>query len=39
VICIAGALLFWRSLPEVRRLARPIYQRLGILPDIADNER
>jgi MFS family permease len=39
VICIVGAMVFWRSLPEVRRLARPIYRRLGILPEVADQER
>jgi MFS family permease len=34
--CIAGALLFLRALPELRRVARPVYVRLGILQDIAD---
>jgi MFS family permease len=34
--CIVGALIFLRSLPELRRLARPVYVRLGILPDVAD---
>jgi MFS family permease len=34
--CIFGSLLFLRSLPELRRLVRPVYVRLGILPDIAD---
>jgi MFS family permease len=35
-ICLlAGALRFWRKLPAIRRLIRPIYQRLGILPEVA----
>jgi MFS family permease len=35
-LCVAGALLFLRALPELRRVARPVYRRLGILPDIPD---
>jgi MFS family permease len=35
--CIAGALLFARSLPEIRAAVRPIYVRLGILPEIASS--
>jgi MFS family permease len=31
--CIVGSLLFLRKLPEVRRLARPVYVRLGILQE------
>jgi len=33
---IAAVALFVRKLPELRRQARPIYERLGILPVIAD---
>ncbi len=33
---LVGAALFARSLPELRRVIRPIYQRLGILPAIAE---
>ncbi len=33
--CVAGAVWFARKLPELRRLIRPIYQRLGILPEVA----
>ena len=29
--CMAGALLFARRLPLLRKLARPIYIRLGII--------
>jgi MFS family permease len=35
VLCIAGAVWFARSLPEIRTLVRPIYVRLGILPEAA----
>jgi hypothetical protein len=34
--CIAGSLVFWRKLPELRRLTRPVYVRLGILQEIAE---
>jgi MFS family permease len=33
--CAIGALLFLRELPELRKLVRPIYRRLGILPEVA----
>jgi MFS family permease len=33
--CIAAALAFGRRLPVLRRMVRPIYQRLGILPEVA----
>lgn len=37
--CLIGSLLFARQLPELRRLARPTYVRLGILPEIAEGMR
>ncbi len=33
---LVGTVLFARRLPELRRLVQPIYQRLGILPEIAE---
>jgi MFS family permease len=36
VCCIAGAALFLRELPELRKATRPIYERLGIIPSSAD---
>jgi MFS family permease len=33
--CVGGALLFARQLPHIRRLIRPIYVQLGILPELA----
>ena len=34
-ICVAGAVVFSRKLPEIRRILRPVYVRLGILPEAA----
>jgi len=34
-LCVAGALLFALELPTIRSLVRPIYIRLGVLPEIA----
>ena len=39
VATLVGTALFARKLPELRRLVRPIYQRLGILPEIAEGLR
>jgi hypothetical protein len=27
---VAGALLYWRQLPHIRRAIRPVYDKLGI---------
>ncbi|HET9743001.1 MAG TPA: MFS transporter [Terriglobales bacterium] len=32
--CIAGAIWFGTRLPAIRQLVRPIYQELGILPEV-----
>ena len=34
-LCALGALWFVRKLPQVRALIRPIYVRLGIIPEVA----
>jgi MFS family permease len=34
-LCLLGALWFWRRLPIVREHIRPIYRRLGIIPEVA----
>jgi MFS family permease len=34
--CIAGAIWFVNKLPQIRQYIRPIYRRLGILPEIAE---
>jgi MFS family permease len=35
-ICLAGGVWFYWKLPEIRRVIRPIYRELGILPQIAE---
>jgi MFS family permease len=35
VLCIATAAWFARELPAIRLLVRPIYMRMGILPEVA----
>jgi hypothetical protein len=32
---IAGSIWFARKLPAIRQVVRPIYVRLGILPELA----
>jgi MFS family permease len=36
--CVAGAVWFWLQLPKLRPVIRPIYQRLGIIPMVAEGE-
>jgi len=35
-ICIAGAALFALQLPAIRKLIRPIYAQMGIIPEVAE---
>jgi MFS family permease len=35
VACIAGSVLFTLALPAIRETLRPIYRRMGILPEVA----
>ena len=32
--CVVGSLIFARNLPGLRKMVRPIYQKMGILPDM-----
>jgi hypothetical protein len=34
ICCLAGAAVFARALPGIRQSIRPIYVRLGILPEV-----
>ena len=34
-ICLIGGAVFYRRLPSLRKMVRPIYARLGIIPEIA----
>ncbi len=38
-VCLLGALVFYRRLPELKRLVRPVYVRMGILPEVAEGIR
>ena len=33
--CVAGSVLFTVALPAIREMVRPIYRRMGILPEVA----
>jgi len=35
ILCLVGAALFARALPALREQVRPIYARLGIIPEVA----
>lgn len=32
---VAGAVIFYRKLPELKKLVRPVYERMGIIPEVA----
>jgi MFS family permease len=34
-VCLAGAIIFLRKLPELRTLVRPVYVKMGIIPEVA----
>jgi MFS family permease len=36
VVSVTGALIFLRKLPELKKLVRPIYVRLGVIPEVAE---
>ena len=36
ILCVATAAWFSRELPAIRELVRPIYLRMGILPEVAE---
>ena len=35
VSCVVGALLFLKKLPELKSLVRPVYVKMGIIPEVA----
>lgn len=35
VSCVVGALLFFKKLPELKSLVRPVYVKMGIIPEVA----
>lgn len=36
ITCIIGALIFLKSLPQLRKFMRPIYVKKGIIPEVAE---
>jgi len=36
VLCLLAAVLFFRKLPEISKLIRPIFARKGVIPAVAD---
>ncbi len=34
-LCIAGAAWFYTQLPQIRAIVRPIYRKMGIIPEVA----
>lgn len=36
VFCILGSILFTRKLPALRKIVRPIYVKMGIIPEVAE---
>ncbi|MCX6329829.1 MAG: MFS transporter [Bacteroidia bacterium] len=35
ISCMAGALLFLKKLPELKNIVRPVYVKMGIIPEVA----
>jgi MFS family permease len=35
IICLIGAVLFYKNLPSLRKHIRPIYVKMGILPEVS----
>jgi len=34
ISCIVGAFFFYKKLPELKRIVRPVYVRMGIIPEV-----
>jgi MFS family permease len=34
ISCIIGAFFFYRKLPELKRIVRPVYVRMGLIPEV-----
>jgi MFS family permease len=35
--CVAGAIWFWTKLPAIRKVMRPIYEQMGIIPPLPES--
>jgi len=38
-VCLLGALVFYRRLPELKKTVRPVYIKMGIIPEVAKGIR
>jgi len=34
IACMIGALVFYKRLPELRKIVRPVYVRMGLIPEV-----
>lgn len=34
ISCIIGAIVFYRKLPELKRIVRPVYVKMGLIPEV-----
>lgn len=34
-VCLIGSVVFYRRLPELKKIVRPIYVKMGIIPEVA----
>jgi MFS family permease len=34
-VCLTGAIFFYRKLPELKTIVRPVYVKMGIIPEVA----
>jgi hypothetical protein len=34
VACVLGALVFLKKLPELKNIVRPVYVKMGIIPEV-----
>jgi MFS family permease len=39
IACLLGALVFYRRLPELKRIVRPVYIKMGMIPEVATGIR
>jgi hypothetical protein len=35
IICLAGGLIFLKKLPDLRKIVKPVYARMGIISQVA----
>ena len=35
-LCVVGAIWFSTQLPKIRAIVRPIYRKMGIIPEVAE---